>query len=67
MSVHVEWVHAADSYVDLVDASDALPDGQTVKPGNVGLVLSGDDVVVIEGTPDEVRGYLSRALLALDR
>ena len=67
MSAHVEWVDARTSHVELVGTTDTMPDGQSVDRGKIGLAISSDDVIVIEGSPAHIRAILTNALLQLDR
>lgn len=67
MGVHVEWARApkADerpphTIVEAVPSCTMFSDGQSIEAGNCGLVIEGSDVVVIEGTPDELRALLRR-------
>lgn len=70
MSIHIEWLNAKSTSIDVVlaghdingEPTDAAEDAIT-EP--FGLVFSGDDAVVIEGTYGELRRLLARALIKL--
>lgn len=64
MSQRVEWFDAAATGVEVVRKGDRV--GGDPVTAAVAVVLSADDAVVIEGTADEVRRLLSRALVRLD-
>ena len=64
MGVHVEWVDAATTRVAVV------PPGEVGGPYGTendwhALVLVGDDEVVIEGSPAELKALVERMLRAL--
>lgn len=65
MSLHVEWL--ATRYM----TSDVVPSGSQigencVDPGNVAVVLWGDEAVVIEGPKAALQRRLSRMLEQLE-
>ena len=68
MGVHVEWASAAETTVEIVRPDDDWSDayGQRIAPGKLGLALSSSDVVMIEGTPDELRALAQRVTQAVD-
>lgn len=72
MGEHVEWARAPrkgelpPTIVEVVPSCTLFSDGFSIEPGNCGLVIEGS-VVVIEGTPDELRALLQRWLDALPR
>jgi hypothetical protein len=59
MSVHVEWLDAGACAVELHREGAEMPDGQNVD-SPFAFALGGDDVVVIEGTLDELRALVVR-------
>jgi hypothetical protein len=65
MSAHVEWMPARDSFVELAEEREQLPDGQRVGKGKLALVISSDDVMAIEGTREELAALIVKAGRAL--
>lgn len=63
MSQHIEWMSASDGVTVAPTGTEIGQD--TVDDGNVALVFGGNDIAVVEGTPEEVRDLLSTALVAL--
>jgi hypothetical protein len=61
MSVHVEWVEASHCVVESLCKGDRVPEefGPEVS-ANFALVLGGDDLVVIEGSRDQLLGLIVR-------
>lgn len=59
MGVHVEWVDAASVRLALVQPGGFEDDYGTENDRHA-LVLGGDDAVVIEGTPAELRALVAR-------
>lgn len=53
MSTHIEWLDAASTHVAVFAPGEVWAGhGQHARPV---LTLAGDEVVAIEGTPDEIR------------
>jgi hypothetical protein len=66
MSTHTEWMHATNgTTVSVLPCTEEAPDGQFVECGNVGLLIEGDDAVVIEGTPAELHAFAERIIAVL--
>lgn len=66
MSVHVEWLDAANTGVELVKQGDVVPeDGDTEVEGEFGIALGGDDIVVIQGSAGELQALAGRICAAL--
>ena len=61
MGVHVEWLHAG-AFVEIVKPEDGWTDpyNQGIDEGSIGLALSNDDLVMIEGTIPELRALVRR-------
>lgn len=66
MSLHVEWITTTGMATEVVPAGSFIGE-HDVAPGCVGLVLSYDEAVVVEGYKDELRRTLQRALEQLDK
>lgn len=74
MSVRYEWISATYCRVEWVpdgyDVRTGAPPDDDSDPDQIttyggALLLAGDEVTVLAGTPDEVRAVLQRALDAL--
>lgn len=58
MSVHIEWLDAAETSVEVFAPDDEwVGAGQHRRPV---LILAQDEVVAIEGTPAEIRALAER-------
>jgi hypothetical protein len=66
MGVHVEWVDAESVSVAFI-LSGEFEDGSGTENDRHALVLGGDDEVVIEGTPAELKALVERMLQLLPR
>lgn len=66
MSVRYEWVRARTVQVDVASETEFVGDSRC-DPGHYALVLGIDDVVVVEGTPDELREFAARISRACGR
>ena len=64
MGVHVEWVDAATARVAFVPPGE-VEDSHGTENDRHALVLVGDDEVVIEGTPSELKALVERMTLLL--
>lgn len=63
MSIHIEGMGAAYASAEIVPGGEEIVEDyeeSTVNEGNVALVLSADDVMVLEGTPAEVGALIKR-------
>lgn len=74
MSIHIEWLDAKSTGIDIIPAGhyingepveDDDDEGSITQP--FGLVFSGDDAVVIEGTHEELEHLLIRTIIKLYR
>lgn len=65
MGVHVEWVDAATTRVAFVPPGE-VEDSYGTENDRHALVLADDDLVVIEGTPAELKALIERMTLLLD-
>jgi hypothetical protein len=55
MSQHVEWVSAKDVRIGLAGVGTRQKwDGAGLREGCAALLLDGDDLVIVEGTPGEL-------------
>jgi hypothetical protein len=66
MGVHVEWVDAATTMVAFVPPGE-VEDSHGTENDRHALVLAGDDEVVIEGTPAELKALVERMRRLLSR
>lgn len=64
MGVHVEWVDAASANVGYAEPRE-IDDAYGTENERHALVLHGDDEVVIEGTPAELKALVERMLRLL--
>lgn len=64
MGVHVEWVDAATTRVAFVPPGE-VEDPYGTENDRHALILAGDDEVVIEGTPAELKALVERMLRLL--
>lgn len=64
MGVHVEWVDARTTSVAFVPPGE-VEDSWGTENDRHALVLAGDDEVVIEGTPAELKALVERMKLLL--
>jgi hypothetical protein len=65
MSVHVEWLDAGYTTAVVVGPGEEMPDGQRVDAPRA-LTLAADELVVIEGSAEQLGDLLRRALRQLD-
>lgn len=67
MSAHVEWL-GASCVVEVVTPEEGWTDpyGTGIDDDKIGLALSGDDVVMIEGDLPGLRNLVERITDALD-
>lgn len=64
MGVHVEWVDAESANVGYAQPGE-IEDAYGTENERPALVLHGDDAVVIEGTPAELRALVERMMQQL--
>lgn len=64
MSAHIEWLDATDTSVQVFAPGDEwVGQGQHRRPV---LTLAQDDIVAIEGTPDQMRALAARIAAAAE-
>lgn len=64
MSMRTEWFAASYTSVKVV-GPDTKVGEFNVDPENYAVVIANDEVAVLEGTPDQLRAMLQKALNAL--
>jgi len=68
MSIHVEWMDAGATSAEFVEAGEEVIEGDeesVVPEGEIALVLSADDVMVLSSTPEGMRAFLQRLIDAV--
>jgi hypothetical protein len=67
MSVHIEWMDAAHTFVTPLTERDEAADYQRLDAGQLGLQLCDDSGCVIVGTPAELGLLIGRMLSAFSQ
>lgn len=67
MSVRIEWLDAENTHMYTVSPGTTMPDDQHVNNDKHAIVISADNLIVIEGTKNQLRALLQNAKTLLSQ